>query len=288
MNVNMVGIIKRIIAEQGEAILGDPARLKGFVADYAKDEPRAERLAFGRCIEYGAYRALKNAADRAAAKRTFARKVRDGAGIDITLCEDALDALEAALFGAVPGKRSPQAVYAPPPGYQPQGQASPAAPQYRQAQPAYSAPVYQQTPFSGDNSAAPKSKKKAAAAAVVLIVIAALAYWGASSGKFGVANGWRGFQDFDSFSRAADMDEFLGEKITEDEFMLIMTLGGLFTDTMTMDIVSADKLTQRYEVPPSLRDAYKYLVRRSQTSGSTVYLAYTDGSRWYVISLTIK
>jgi hypothetical protein len=84
------------------------------------------------------------------------------------------------------------------------------------------------------------------------------------------------------------MDEFLGEKITEEQFMLIMTLGGLFTDAMTMDIVSADKLTQRYEVPRSLSDAYKYLVKGSGTSGSTAYLAYSDGSRWYVISLAIK
>jgi hypothetical protein len=84
------------------------------------------------------------------------------------------------------------------------------------------------------------------------------------------------------------MDEFLGEKITEDQFIALMVLGGLFTDEITMDIVSADKLTQRYEVPPSLRDAYKYLVKGSGTSGSTAYLAYSDGSRWYVISSRIK
>jgi hypothetical protein len=31
MNANLVAIIKRIIAEQGEAILNDPARLKPLV-----------------------------------------------------------------------------------------------------------------------------------------------------------------------------------------------------------------------------------------------------------------
>jgi hypothetical protein len=288
MNTNMAGIIKRIIAEQGEAILGDPARLKGFVADYAKNESKTERLAFGRCIEYGAYGVLKSAPDRTAATRAFAGTVHDETGIDIALCEDALDALEAALFGAAPGTPSPRAAYAPPPGYQRQPQA---APGYQRAQPAYPAPVYQQSPYSGDNPAASKKNKAlpiALAAAMVLIGIAALVYWGVSSGQFAFSNGWKGYPDFDSFSGAADMDEFLGEKITEEQFRLIMTLGGLFTDAMTMDIVSADKLTQRYEVPHSLRDTYKYLIKGSGVSGSTMYLAYSDGSRWYVISWTLQ
>jgi hypothetical protein len=105
----MVDIIKRIIAEQGEAVLGDPARLKGFVADYASRESKAERLAFGRCIEYGAYGELKNAPDEAArraAKAVLARRVNANEGLDIALCNDALDALEAALFGEEKPKKA--------------------------------------------------------------------------------------------------------------------------------------------------------------------------------------
>jgi hypothetical protein len=136
MNANLVSIIKRIIAEQGEAILGDPARLKGFVADYGAAESKVERLAFGRCIEYGAYNELKNAADRAAAKAVLARRVNANAGLDLALCNGALDALEMALFGAVALPR--QGGYRPQtasPGYTP-----PSAPS---STPRYQSPAYQ-------------------------------------------------------------------------------------------------------------------------------------------------
>jgi hypothetical protein len=36
MNTNLVTVIKRIIAEEGEDIFANPARLKGYVADYSR------------------------------------------------------------------------------------------------------------------------------------------------------------------------------------------------------------------------------------------------------------
>jgi rubrerythrin len=105
----MVTVIKRIIAEQSEAILGDAARLKGFIADYASREGKAERLALGRCIEYGAYTELKTAENETArqtAKAVVARRVHANEGLDIVLCNDMLDALEAALFGERASKKS--------------------------------------------------------------------------------------------------------------------------------------------------------------------------------------
>jgi formylglycine-generating enzyme required for sulfatase activity len=102
MNTNFVEIIKRIIAEQGEDILADAQRVKGFVQDYAARESKIERLAFTRCIEYGAYTELKNAPDvqaRIMVKAAVAQKVHSNEGMDVALCNDALDVLEAALFG---------------------------------------------------------------------------------------------------------------------------------------------------------------------------------------------
>jgi hypothetical protein len=101
MNANFLAIIKKIISEQGEAILADPQRLKGWISDYAKDEPKAERLAFGRCIEYGAYGELKNtpAESRAAAKNRLVQRLHSEEGLDTAICTGALDLLEAALFG---------------------------------------------------------------------------------------------------------------------------------------------------------------------------------------------
>jgi hypothetical protein len=102
MNTNLLTIVKQLIASNGENILGDPQRLKSFFNDLAKDEPKPLRLAFGRCIESGAYAALKTAPDaveRGARKTAIALQVRDEYGLDITLCAEALDILEAALFG---------------------------------------------------------------------------------------------------------------------------------------------------------------------------------------------
>ncbi|MDR0505204.1 MAG: zinc ribbon domain-containing protein [Dysgonamonadaceae bacterium] len=105
MNTNFVNIIKRIIAEQGDDILANPQRLKGYVADYAAAESKAERLAFGRCIEAGAYNELKDAPDaaaRQAVKAALAQRVHSSEGLDLALCNDALDALEAGLIEVKP------------------------------------------------------------------------------------------------------------------------------------------------------------------------------------------
>jgi TM2 domain-containing membrane protein YozV len=139
MNTNFINIIKRIIAEQGEAILADPQRVKGYVHDYAANESKPERLAFGRCIEYGAYTELKNAPNTAArqmVKATVAQKVQNNTGLDITICNGALDVLEAALFGIASAppqyQQAPQTVYlqTPTQSYQQQAQYHP-QPQYQ-------------------------------------------------------------------------------------------------------------------------------------------------------------
>jgi hypothetical protein len=148
MNQNLVAVINRIIAEEGEAILGDPVRLKGFVADYAAAESKAERLALGRCIEHGAYDELKNAPDMAArqgVKAAIARRVNANEGLDAALCNSVLDALEAALYGAAtPRQMGYQSALpqTPPPVYQPQTPTHQAQMAY-QAQTAYrtNAPV---------------------------------------------------------------------------------------------------------------------------------------------------
>jgi tetratricopeptide (TPR) repeat protein len=102
MNTNLLHIVKHVIAGNGEAVLDDAKRLKAFFADLAKDEPKPLRLAFCHCIETGAYNALKtapDAAERDLRKTALAQRVRDEHGFDPALCAEALDILEAALFG---------------------------------------------------------------------------------------------------------------------------------------------------------------------------------------------
>jgi hypothetical protein len=110
MNTNFLSVIKKIIADQGEAILAEPQRLKGWISDYAKDEPKAERLAFGRCIEYGAYAELKNVPveGRAAVKNRLAQRLHSEEGLDTALCAGALDLLEVAVFGELNAAAQPE------------------------------------------------------------------------------------------------------------------------------------------------------------------------------------
>jgi DNA-directed RNA polymerase subunit RPC12/RpoP len=101
MNANLLNVVNRIVAEQGEGILADAKRLFPFFADYAKNEYKEERVAFGRCIEYGAYQALKNtrSADaRLLLKATLVDQINTKTGVDRPRCADAIDLLEAVIF----------------------------------------------------------------------------------------------------------------------------------------------------------------------------------------------
>ena len=115
MNAQLLSIVKRIIAEQGEYILSDPRRIKPFIKKYAHNVPQEERRALGRCIENGAYSILKtaqDAAERSSRKAAFALRLRDSLGLDIRLCAAALDIMEAALYGSA---QPPRPVPAPSP-----------------------------------------------------------------------------------------------------------------------------------------------------------------------------
>jgi hypothetical protein len=118
MNTNLLNIVNRIVAEQGENILVDSKRLFPYFSDYAKNEHKEERTAFGRCIEMGAYQTLRNtraADERRRVKAALADQLQSKTGIDKAHCTDALDLLEAVLFKSVqhapaPSSPSPQQV----------------------------------------------------------------------------------------------------------------------------------------------------------------------------------
>jgi len=101
MNTNLLNIVNRIVTEQGEGILADAKRLFPFFADYAKNEYKEERVAFGRCIEMGAYYELKKTCtpdERQRAKATLVDQINARTGVDRPRCTDALDLLEAVIF----------------------------------------------------------------------------------------------------------------------------------------------------------------------------------------------
>ena len=137
MNTNLLNIVKQISAQYGESILDNPNRLKAVFSDRAKDEPKPLRMAFGRCVENGAYGAMKtapDAAERASRKRIIAQRLRDEQGIDSTFSHEAMDILETVMYGTA---GAAQAAFPP----------TPPPAQYRQSTPpAYQQPYQQAAP----------------------------------------------------------------------------------------------------------------------------------------------
>jgi hypothetical protein len=101
MNTNLLAIINRIVAEQGEGILSEPRRVSAFFADLAKDEPKPQKNAFIKCLEQGFVQTLKNAPeqDRVLCKQRLSQRLNEEEGLDPRLCGEALELLAAVLFG---------------------------------------------------------------------------------------------------------------------------------------------------------------------------------------------
>jgi hypothetical protein len=263
MNTAFLAIIKRITAEQGEAILGDPERLKPFIKDYGQSVPQDERRAFGRCLEAGAYSGLKSVytwEERRQVKAAFLPHIQAASGLPAAQCKGALDLLEAAIFG-IPAEQS---------------QTVPPAP----------LPIYASLP-------APSVKKHTLRNVLITMVLIAIA----AGAAVRVSTAWRGYPSFESFSRAADFNEFLGEPVTEETFKVLMGLaafayyysGGKLDnyENIKLDIVSGEKLTERYGVSRALRADNNYLIKRSVFTG-TGQLAYFNDDVWIVFSVKGK
>jgi len=105
MNTNLLNIVKRIVYEKGENILADPVKLNPLFKDYAKNESKEEREAFGRCIEIGAYQELKTATsenERKRRKGVIANQLYSKTGKEKKLFLDSLDILETVIFKTMP------------------------------------------------------------------------------------------------------------------------------------------------------------------------------------------
>jgi len=104
MNSSLLASIKWVISQHGESVLGNPLQLKKLIANHTKNEPKEERIAFGRCIEMGSYKKLKNAQninDRSKIKTELAQKLQIRTALNISLCKDALDILDMVIYGNI-------------------------------------------------------------------------------------------------------------------------------------------------------------------------------------------
>ena len=123
MNVNLLNVLKQITAQYGEDVLDDARRLKALFSDLAKDEPKPLRMAFGKCVESGFYRIIKDTRtveERREVINGLARRLRDEEGLDLARCAEALEVLAAAVFGegaAAPAPKAAQSEAATMPAY---------------------------------------------------------------------------------------------------------------------------------------------------------------------------
>jgi serine/threonine protein kinase len=99
MNHELLNIVRQIITEQGDSILGDPKRVSAFFSDMARDVPKLQKNVFLKCLEHKFAQILKDAAeqDRAGIKQRLAERLREEEGFELKLCVETVDLLETAI-----------------------------------------------------------------------------------------------------------------------------------------------------------------------------------------------
>jgi hypothetical protein len=147
MNTSLANALKKIIAEKGEAVLDNTKQVNSLLSDYAAKEPKPEKKALITCLMDGYHKELKNVPEtgRLDCKIRLAQKLRNDEGLDLSLCENALDILESVLFGKL--TLWPQPVRPTPPAPPPPANNPPPVPKPIHQPPAQQPPVqYPVTP----------------------------------------------------------------------------------------------------------------------------------------------
>jgi len=95
MNTKLFETVKRIVAEHGESVLDDPKRVSDLLAELASDEPKPQRNAIVKSLEYGFVQELKNTPEeeRAECQLRLARQLNEEEGLDLALCGETLELL---------------------------------------------------------------------------------------------------------------------------------------------------------------------------------------------------
>jgi hypothetical protein len=101
MNTSLLNIIKQIVSQHGVETLNDGQKVKSLLEDFAAGELRPQKNALVACLDRGFAKMLQNipANERGSTKTKLAERLNLDEGLDMALCSDTLDLLEAALFG---------------------------------------------------------------------------------------------------------------------------------------------------------------------------------------------
>ena len=99
MDSDFVNILKRIVAEQGKAALTDAKRGRAFISDYTGNEYKKEKRLFLLAVEAGMAKAIGEADDLEACKKTYIRELDDDYALDSDVAEDIINTLALLLHG---------------------------------------------------------------------------------------------------------------------------------------------------------------------------------------------
>jgi len=101
VNIDLLNVVKQIVAERGETILSEPGMVKALLLDLVRDVPKSQRNALIKCLEYKFVQTLRNVnkAERANCKQRLAEKLHKEEGLDVGLCGDTVELLARVLFG---------------------------------------------------------------------------------------------------------------------------------------------------------------------------------------------
>jgi tetratricopeptide (TPR) repeat protein len=102
MNNNLLNAVNALKAKDGADVLDNPGALEQHLLETAGNEPRVQIRILIMACDRDFHKEVRNAAEteRAACKERLAQKFHNDEGLDLTLCRNTLDLIEAVLFGA--------------------------------------------------------------------------------------------------------------------------------------------------------------------------------------------
>ena len=112
MDSGFIDILKQIVKEQGKESLTDKSKCKAFLADYTKNEYKKESRLILIAVDAGMAKAINDADDLEACKKTQIRDLDDDYALDTDVAEDIVNTLALILRGDKTKTVSPSAAKA--------------------------------------------------------------------------------------------------------------------------------------------------------------------------------
>jgi len=99
MDSGFIDILKKLVKEQGSAALTDAKKGRAFISDYTGNEYKKEKRLLLLAVEAGMAKAIDEANDLEACKKTYIKELDDDYALDTDVAEDIINILALILRG---------------------------------------------------------------------------------------------------------------------------------------------------------------------------------------------